>query len=164
MASKEASFDVVSKVDMQEVSNAVSQALKEIETRFDFKGSKSDIKFDNDTLTLTSDDEYKLSQVLDVLHSKLIKREVSIKALKPGKIEAASGGTVRQVFTFQQGIEQDVSKQINKIIKDSKLKVTSSIQGDQIRVTAKSRDDLQAVIQLLRSADLSAPLQFTNYR
>jgi cyclic-di-GMP-binding protein len=164
MAAKEASFDIVSKVDMQEVINAVQQALKEIETRFDFKGSKSDISLDNDALTLSSDDEYKLSQVLDVLHSKLVKREVSLKALKPGKIEAATGGTVRQVFTMQQGIEQDVSKQINRIIKDSKLKVASSIQGDQIRVTAKSRDDLQAIMQMLRSADITVPLQFVNYR
>jgi len=160
----EASFDIVSKVDAQEVANAVAQARKEIETRFDFKGSKSDIKFDGESLTLASDDDYKLSQVLDVLQSKLVKREVSLKCLKPGKIEAASGGTVRQVFSLQQGIDQDHAKIINKLIKDAKLKVQSSIQGDQIRVTGKNRDDLQAVIQLVRSADLDVSVQFVNYR
>ena len=162
--SKDASFDIVSKVDQQEVANAVNQARKEIETRFDFKGSKSEIRQEGDTLTLVSDDEYKLSQLLDVLQSKLVKREVSLKALKPGKIEPAAGGTVRQVFTLQQGIDQDVGKQITRIIKDSKLKVQASIQGDQVRVSGKSRDDLQSVIALLRQADLPIPLQFVNYR
>lgn len=161
---KEASFDVVSKVDLQEVSNAVDQARREIETRFDFKGSKSEIRFEEDRLTLISDDEYKLSQVYDVLQTKLIKREVSLKAVKPGKIEAASGGTVRQVCTLQQGIDADNAKKITKAIKDSKLKVQVQIQGEQVRVTGKSRDDLQEVIQLLRQEDIGIPLQFTNYR
>ena len=161
---KDASFDIVSKVDLQEVDNAIHQARKEVENRFDFKGSKSEIKFDNETVTLISDDEYKLSQLLDVLQSKLVKREVSLKSLKPGKIEPASGGAVRQVFTLQQGINQDVSKKITKLIKDSKLKVQATIQGEQVRVSGKSKDDLQAVIQLLRNADLDIPLQFVNYR
>ncbi|MFB5191493.1 YajQ family cyclic di-GMP-binding protein [Alicyclobacillus fastidiosus] len=161
---KDASFDIVSKVDLQEVNNAVTQARREIETRFDFKGSKSEIRLEDESLTLISDDEYKLSQVLDVLQTKLVKRDVSLKALKPGKIEPASGGTVRQVFSLQQGIDQTVAKQITKLIRDSKLKVQAQIQGDQVRVTGKNRDDLQQVIQLLKSEDIEAPLQFTNYR
>lgn len=161
---KEASFDVVSKVDLQEVNNAVTQARREIETRFDFKGSKSEIRVEDEALTLISDDEYKLSQLLDVLHTKLIKRDVSLKALKPGKIQPAAGGTVRQVFTLTQGIDQTVAKQITKVIKDSKVKVQAQIQGDQVRVTGKNRDDLQQIIQLLQSQDFDAPLQFTNYR
>ncbi|SFU76090.1 YajQ family cyclic di-GMP-binding protein [Alicyclobacillus macrosporangiidus] len=162
---KEASFDVVSEVDLQEVQNAVQQALKEISTRFDFKGSKSDIEFDGKgVITLLSDDEYKLNALRDVLESKLVKRGVSLKALRPGKIEPAAGGTVRQAVRLQQGIEQDVAKQITKLVKDTKLKVQVSIQGDQLRVSGKSRDDLQAVIRTLRDADLPVPLQFTNYR
>ncbi|EPZ46201.1 YajQ family cyclic di-GMP-binding protein [Alicyclobacillus acidoterrestris] len=161
---KDASFDIVSKVDLQEVTNAVTQARREIETRFDFKGSKSEIRLEDEALTLISDDEYKLSQVLDVLQTKLIKRDVSLKALKPGKIEPAAGGTVRQVFALQQGIDQNVAKQITKLIRDSKLKVQAQIQGDQVRVKGKNRDDLQQVIQLLKSADIDVPLQFTNYR
>ncbi|MCL6516231.1 YajQ family cyclic di-GMP-binding protein [Alicyclobacillus sp.] len=162
---KDSSFDIVSEVDLQEVQNAVQQALKEISTRFDFKGSKSEIEFDGKgTITLLSDDEYKLNALRDVLESKLIKRGVSLKALRPGKVEPAAGGTVRQAVRLQQGIEQDVAKQITKLVKDTKLKVQVTIQGDQLRVSGKSRDDLQAVIRTLREADLPVPLQFTNYR
>lgn len=162
---KDASFDIVSEVDLQEVDNAVNQAGKEIETRFDFKGSKSELQFDGSgQITIVSDDEYRLSSVFDILESKLVKRGVSLKALKRGKIEPASGGMVRQVCTLQQGIEQTVAKQITKLVKDSKLKVQVSIQGDQLRVSGKNKDDLQAVIQLLRESDISVPLQFVNYR
>ncbi|MDQ0189292.1 YajQ family cyclic di-GMP-binding protein [Alicyclobacillus cycloheptanicus] len=161
---KDASFDIVSKLDLQEVDNAVNQANKEIETRFDFKNSKSEIRFDGKEITLISDDEYKLSAVMDVLQSKCVKRDISLKALKPGKVEPASQGTVRQTVTLQQGIDQDTAKQITKLIKDAKLKVQASIQGDQVRVSGKSRDDLQTVIQLLKNADLPVPLQFVNYR
>lgn len=161
---KDASFDIVSKVDIQEVSNAVVQARREIETRFDFKGSKSEIGLEEEAITLVSDDEYKLSQVLDVLQTKLVKREVSLKALKPGKIESAAGGMVRQTFQLTQGISQDIAKKITKLIKDSKVKVQTQIQGDQLRVTGKNRDDLQDVIQLLKSEVSEIPLQFTNYR
>lgn len=161
---KDASFDIVSEVDTQEVSNAVTQAMKEISTRFDFKGSKSSIDFDGTALTLVSDDEYKLAALYDVLQSKCVKRNVSLKALKPGKIEPASGGSVRQVVQLQQGIETDMAKKIAKLVKDTKLKVQASIQGEQVRVSAKSRDDLQQVIAVLREADLDVPLQFTNYR
>jgi cyclic-di-GMP-binding protein len=161
---KDASFDIVSKLDMQEVDNAVHQAQKEIETRFDFKGSKSEIRFDNESIVLVSDDEYKLTQLLDVLQSKLVKRQVSLKTLKPGKIEPASGGSVRQSFALQQGISQDNAKKITKLIKDSKLKVQAAIQGEQVRVTGKNKDDLQTVMQMLREADMDVPLQFVNYR
>lgn len=161
---KDASFDVVSKLDMQEVDNAVNQANKEIETRFDFKNSKSKIEFNGEELTLFSDDEYKLAALLDVLQTKCVKREVSLKALKPGSVEPAAGGTVRQSISLQQGIDQDTSKSITKLVKDSKLKVQASIQSDQVRISGKNRDDLQSVITLLREADLPVPLQFVNYR
>lgn len=162
--SSESSFDIVSKVDMAELANAITQAEREIETRFDFKGSKSSIKLEKDELVVGSDDEYKLKAVIDILLSKMIKRGVPIKNMDYGKVEGASGGTVRQRIKLRQGIEQDVSKKINTLIRDSKLKVKSQIQGDQIRVTGKSRDDLQAVIAMLRGADLPVELQFTNYK
>jgi len=160
----ENSFDVVSKVDMQELSNAITQAEREIETRFDFKGSKSSIELEKEDLVVASDDEYKLKAVIDILQSKMIKRGVPIKNLEYGKIEPASSKTVRQRIRLKQGIEQDISKKINILIRDSKLKVKSQIQGDSIRVSGKSRDDLQAVMTLLRGADLQIDLQFTNYR
>lgn len=162
--SSESSFDIVSKVDMQELNNAITQAEREIETRFDFKGSKSSIALEKDDLVVVSDDEYKLKSVIDILQSKMIKRGVPIKNMEYGKIEGASANTVRQRIKLKQGIEQDIAKKINILIRDSKLKVKSQIQGDQIRVTGKSRDDLQAVIQLLKGADLAIELQFTNYR
>jgi len=160
----EYSFDVVSKVDMQEMNNAVQQALKEIETRFDFKGSKSDIKLENDQLTVLSDSDFKLQSVVDILQSKMIKRGVPILNLDYGKIEPASGGTVRQVIKLRQGIDQESAKKINVLIRDSKLKVKSQIQGEQLRVTGKSKDDLQSVMSLLKGAGLPLELQFTNYR
>lgn len=160
----EYSFDIVSKVDLQEVNNAVTQAVKEIETRFDFKGSKSSIKLEGETLIVASDDEYKLKSVVDILQSKLIKRGVPILNLDYGKVEPASGQTVRQTIKLKQGIDQDHAKKINILIRDSKLKVKSQIQGDQLRVTGKSKDDLQAVMKLLREGDIQLDLQFVNYR
>jgi uncharacterized protein YajQ (UPF0234 family) len=160
----ESSFDIVSQLDMQEMNNAINQALKEIENRFDFKGSKSSIHLEKDDLMVSSDDEFKLNAVLDVLQSKMVKRGISLKNLKYGKIESAASNTVRQKIELKQGIEQEDSKKINILIRDSKLKVKSQIQGDQIRVTAKSKDDLQQVIQLLRQADLPLDLQFVNMR
>ncbi|WP_027093582.1 YajQ family cyclic di-GMP-binding protein [Cohnella thermotolerans] len=160
----EYSFDIVSKVDLQEVNNAVTQAVREIETRFDFKGSKSSIKLEGETLVVVSDDEYKLKSVLDILQSKLVKRGVPILNLDYGKVEPAAGQTVRQQIKLKQGIGQDDAKKINVLIRDSKLKVKSQIQGDQLRVTGKSKDDLQAVMKLLREADLQLDLQFVNYR
>ncbi|MBM7717412.1 YajQ family cyclic di-GMP-binding protein [Siminovitchia sp. FSL H7-0308] len=161
---KEHSFDIVSKIDMSEVSNAINIAMKEIKNRYDFKGSKSDIRLENNELVLISDDEFKLSQVKDVLHGKLIKREVPIKNIDYGKTENAAGGTVRQRAKLIQGIDQDNAKKINTIIKNSKLKVKSQIQDDQIRVTGKNRDDLQQIISAIRSADLPIDVQFINYR
>ncbi|USB32026.1 YajQ family cyclic di-GMP-binding protein [Paenibacillus sp. YPG26] len=162
--SSESSFDIVSKVDMQELTNAIQQTERELETRYDFKNSKSSIKVDKDVLVVTSDDEYKLTAVIDILQSKMIKRGLPIKNLEYGKVEPASLGSVRQRITLKSGIDQDNAKKINILIRDSKLKVKSQIQGDQVRVTGKSRDDLQSVIQLLRKADLSVDLQFTNLK
>lgn len=163
MASEYA-FDIVSKVDFQEVNNAVTQAMKEIENRFDFKGSKSKITLEGEQLVVASEDEYKLSSVIDILQSKLIKRGVPILNMDYGKIEPASGATVRQTIKMKQGIDQENSKKINVLIRDSKLKVKSQIQGDQLRVTGKSKDDLQQVMTMLRGAGLSLELQFTNFR
>lgn len=161
---KDFSFDVVSQVDVQEVSNAVHQAQKEIEQRFDFKNSKSSISLEQDKLVLVSDDDFKLRNVIDILESKLVKRNVSLKALEYGKVQPAAGDTVRQEAKLVQGISQEKAKQINKIIKDSKLKVNSSIQGDQLRIAGKAKDDLQAAMALLRQQDLGIELQFINYR
>lgn len=161
---KDFSFDVVSQVDMQEVTNAVHQAQKEIEQRFDFKNSKSSINLEQDKIVLISDDDFKLRNVIDILEGKLVKRNVSLKALDYGKMQTAAGDTVRQEAKLVQGIAQDKAKQINKVIKDSKLKVNSSIQGEQLRIAGKSKDDLQAVMDLLRQQDLGIDLQFINYR
>lgn len=162
----EHSFDIVSKTDLQEVSNAVGQAVKEITQRYDFKGSKSSIDFNRDAgeLTLVSDDEFKLKSLVDVLETKLVGRKVSLKSLKYGKVEPASGGTVRQVVKLQQGIPQDRAKEIVKLIKDMKIKVQAQIQGDQLRVRGKKLDDLQAVIQALKERDFDFPMEFVNYR
>jgi len=162
----EHSFDVVSKVDLQEVSNAVQQALKEMGQRFDFRGSKSNIELDKvkNEILLTSDDEYKLKSVVDMLQSKLIKRQVPLKALSYGKVEPAASNTVRQVVTLQQGIPTEKAKEIVKIIKDTKLKVQSEIQKDQLRVRAKKIDDLQAVMKMLKEKDLGVHIDFVNYR
>ncbi len=162
---KENSFDIVSRVDMQEVLNAVNQTLREIENRFDFKGSKSKIIFEGKPeITLISDDDFKLRNVIDILESKLVKRGVNLKALRYGKIEPASGDTVRQMVTLVQGIEQDIAKKIVKSIKDSKVKVQASVQGDQVRVAGKNRDDLQAAIAVVKGMELNIPVEFTNYR
>ena len=161
---KEASFDIVSNVDFAEVTNAIQIAMKEIQTRYDFKGSKSDISLDKEELVLISDDEYKLGQVKDVLFSKLIKRGVPVKNLDYGKIENASGGTVRQRAKLVQGIDKENAKKINTLIKNSGVKVKSQVQDDQIRITGKSRDDLQRIIQAVKEADLTVDVQFVNYR
>jgi len=158
------SFDIVSKIDMQELTNAINQAQKEMDTRFDFKGSKSSIELEKEEIVLVSDDEFKLQNVTDILASKLAKRGISLKNMEYGKVEPASGGTVRQKVKLKQGISQDIAKKINTLIKDTKLKVQSQIQGDQIRVTGKSRDDLQNIIHLLKQADLPLELQFINFR
>ncbi|MCY8978222.1 YajQ family cyclic di-GMP-binding protein [Bacillus halotolerans] len=161
---KESSFDIVSKVELPEVQNAIQIALKEISTRYDFKGSKSNISLDKEELVLVSDDEFKLSQLKDVLVSKLIKRSVPTKNIDYAKIENASGGTVRQRAKLVQGIDKDNAKKINTIIKNSGLKVKSQVQDDQVRVTGKNKDDLQQVIAAVRGADLPIDVQFINFR
>jgi uncharacterized protein YajQ (UPF0234 family) len=160
------SFDVVSKVNLQEVANAVQQASKEIATRFDFRASASKIDWDEKelALTLTSEDAGKLKSVVDILEGKLVKRGVAIKALDFGKVEPATGATVRQVVKVQLGIPSEKAKAIVKTIKDRKLKVQASIQSDQVRVSGRNKDDLQAVMALLKVEDFGLPLQFTNYR
>jgi cyclic-di-GMP-binding protein len=160
----ENSFDIVSKIEMTEVTNAVTQAMKEIGQRFDFKGSKSSITQEKEALVVLSDDEFKLKSVLDILQGKLVKRGVPVKNLTYEKVESALGGTVRQRVKLQQGIPTDRAKEIVKAIKDAKFKVQAAIQADQVRVTGKSRDDLQAVISLLKGKDFGVELQFTNYR
>jgi len=159
------SFDIVSKIDLQELDNAINMSMKEISQRFDFKGSVSDIKNEeNKKLIIVSDDEFKLKNVIDILQGKLVKRGISLKFLDYGKVESSLGGSVKQDITLKQGIPQEKAKQINTLIKDKKLKVQPQIQGDQIRVASKSKDELQAVMQLLRAANLDIELQFANYR
>ena len=162
----ESSFDVVSKVDMQEVKNAVDQAEREIGTRFDFKGSVSEIDLDEKEgkIGLTSDNETRMKALIDVLQSKFIKRGIDIQALDLGDLEEASKGTVRQQATIKQGLDADTARKIVKLIKDAGLKVQAQMQGDQVRVAAKAKDDLQKVIQLLKNSDIETPLQFVNYR
>ncbi|WP_313800626.1 YajQ family cyclic di-GMP-binding protein [Cytobacillus sp.] len=162
--SKESSFDIVSKVDFSEVTNAINIAMKEIQTRYDFKGSKSTISLDKEELVLISDDEFKLEQLKDVLFSKMIKRGIPVKNLDYGKLEGASGGTVRQRAKIAQGIDKDNAKKINMLIKNSGLKVKSQVQDDQVRVTGKNRDDLQKIIAAVKEADLTVDVQFVNYR
>jgi len=163
---KNCSFDIVSNVDLQEVKNAVNQAMMEIRQRFDFKGSKSEISLDEKVpaLNLISDDEHKIKTVVDVLESKLIKRKVSLKALSYGPVEPATGGTVRQTIQLQQGIPQEKGKEIVKVIKGMKTKVQGQVMDDQVRVSGKNRDDLQAVIAELKEKDFGIAMSFTNYR
>jgi cyclic-di-GMP-binding protein len=158
------SFDVVSKIDLNEVSNAIQQALKEVHTRFDLKDSKSNIELDKDGIVLHSADEYKLKAVNDILQQKLVKRGVSLKGLTYGPVESAAGGTAKRKVTMQQGIVIEKAREIVKLVKDSKKKAQASIQADLVRVSSKDRDTLQEVIALLRGHDFGIDLQFTNYR
>ncbi len=159
------SFDIVSKVDIQEVRNAIDQAMKEIRQRFDLKDSHSDINLEgSDAIQLASANEYKLEAVKEILGQKLVKRGVSLKNLTYGKLEQATGQSVRQKISLQQGIPSEKAKEIVKLVKDSKKKAQASIQGDTVRVSSKDRDELQAIIALLRGKDLGLDLQFTNYR
>ncbi|MDE3007965.1 MAG: YajQ family cyclic di-GMP-binding protein [Acidobacteriota bacterium] len=158
-------FDIVSEVDLQEVRNAVDQANREASTRFDFKGTDATITFSEKELALSASTEDRLRALYQLLEEKMVKRSVSLKTLDPGKIEEASHGSARQKVALKAGITQDVGKQINKAIKEMGLKnVSSSIQGDQVRVTGKQRDDLQQVITKMKEANLDVPLQFTNFR
>ena len=161
---QEFSFDVVSKTDMQEVSNAIQQAQKELAQRFDFKGSQSSIELTEEEIVLVSDDESKLRSVKDIVETKLVKRGVHLKALDYGKVEPAAGSTVRQRAKIIQGLESEKAKAIVKHVKDAKLKVQASIQSDQVRITGRSKDDLQKAITLIKGKDFGIPLQYTNYR
>lgn len=161
---KENSFDIASKVDLNEVSNALHQTMKEVRQRFDFKGSSSEVRLDEKELILTSDDEYKLQSLIDIMQQKLVKRKVPLKALSYGKLESALGGTVRQKVSIQQGISSEKAKEIVRFIRDTKLKVRSTIQADSVRIAGRDRDTLQEVIALLREKDFGIDMQFTNYR
>lgn len=159
------SFDVVSKVDVQEVKNAIDQATKEITTRFDLKNSKSTIALEGqDVVQLASEDEYTLKAIIDILQTKFVKRNVPLKNLEYEKIESAAGSSVRQKIKLKQGVSSEVAKKIVALVKDSKKKAQASIQGDTVRISAKDRDILQEIIALLKGKDLGLDLQFTNYR
>ncbi len=159
------SFDIVSKTDVQEVDNAVNQAIKEMQQRYDFKGSKSEIKWEKkEDITVLADDDGKLHAILDMLQTKFVKRGVSLKSLDYGKVEDASGSMKRQVIKIKQGIPSEKAKEITKLIKELKLKVQAQIMDDQVRVTAKKIDDLQECIQTLKGKDLDISLQFVNMR
>ena len=160
----ENSFDIVCKIDLQEVANALDQARREIETRYDLKGTKSEVTLEKTDITVHAPDDMKLRAVVDILQSRLHKRGVPLKALGFGTVESAAGGALRQKIALQQGIPQDKAKEIVRLIKDAKLKVQAAIQADQVRVSGKNRDDLQAVIALLRDRDLGVALQFANFR
>jgi uncharacterized protein YajQ (UPF0234 family) len=157
------SFDVVSEVDMQEVRNAVDQASRELSTRFDFKGVDASFELAEEQIRLNAQEEFQLEQMLVILKDKLVRRDVDVRALDPGKVEA-SGKQKRQAFSLKQGIGRDDAKLITRLIKDSKLKVQSQVQGEQVRVTGKKRDDLQDVIAVLKKAELEIPLDFKNFR
>lgn len=164
---KDCSFDIVSEFDKQELVNAIDQVKREIGSRFDLKGSNSDVILDADkSITITTNDEMKLKNILDILQSKMIKRNLSIKILDAQTIENALGGNVRQVFNLRKGLTQETAKKIVADIKNTKLKVQASIQGEQVRVSGKDKDDLQAVIKMLREKEdvYNIPLQFQNYR
>lgn len=159
------SFDIVSKTDTQEVDNAVNQAIKEMQQRYDFKGSKSELKWEKkEEITILADDDTKLGSITDILQTKLVKRGVSLKSLEYGKVEDASGGMKKQVIKILQGIPSDKAKEITKLIKDKKLKVQTQMMDEQIRVTGKKIDDLQEVIQTLKGVDFDLALQFINMR
>ena len=158
------SFDIVSQVNQQEVKNAVEQANKEIQNRYDFKGSDARIEQEEFALTVFADDDFKLGQVLDVLRGRMTKRNIDIRCIELGAVEKISGDKVKRPVTVKSGIPQDKSKQIQKVVKDAKLKVAASIQGDALRISGAKKDDLQAAIQLVRTSVTDLPLQFTNFR
>jgi len=158
------SFDIVCEIEMHEMDNAVSQTQKEIATRYDFKGSNSSIELGDDGISIKADDDYKLSAIGEILRAKMTRRNLDAKSLEYGDPENASGGTKRQQLTIKQGISQDLAKDIVKLIKQEKMKVQASIQGDQVRVTGKKRDDLQEAMSLIRGMNADRPLNFTNFR
>jgi len=161
---KDCSFDIVSEVDMQEVDNAVNQATKEIGQRFDFRGSKSSLTVEDNKIKVISDDDFKLKNVIDILQNKLVKRGISLRSLEYGKIESGSHGTARQIITIQRGISTEKAKEVIAAIKELKVKVQAQIMDDQVRVSGKNKDDLQAAMAKLRQIDIAIDLQFTNFR
>lgn len=164
MAAKDSSFDIVSRVEIQEVRNAVDQAQKELANRYDFRGSKCEIRFEKDEITLVADDEFKMDQLKDILFSKLLKRGVDARQISYAKAEAGTGLTIRQKVELKQGIAQDQAKDIIKKIKDKGLKVSAQIQGEELRVTGKDKDELQKVITFVKGLELPIPVTFVNYR
>lgn len=161
---KDSSFDVVSQVDMQEMDNAVNQVKKEISQRYDFRGSNASIELGENVIKIAGEDEYKLTTIIDMLRVKMAKRGVPLRAIEPGKVEPAAKGTVRQELAIKQGISKEVGKKIQAAIKATKLKVTAQLQDDQVRVSGAKKDDLQAVIQMLKADDFGVDLQFINMR
>jgi uncharacterized protein YajQ (UPF0234 family) len=161
---QESSFDIVCKIDLQEVDNAIQQVMKEIRTRYDFKGSKSDVRRESHEILLLADDEYKRKSIVDMLSQRLAARKVSLKGLTFSKPEEAAGGALRQKIALQQGIPTEQAKEIVKIIKNTGRKVQAAIQGDLVRVRGKSKDDLQGIMQALRGSSLAIDMQFENYR
>jgi uncharacterized protein YajQ (UPF0234 family) len=160
----ENSFDIVCKVDMQEVTNALDQTRREVDTRYDLKGTRHELTLEKADITITTSDDMKLKAITDILQSKMHKRGVPLKALSYGKVEEAGGGRLRQKIALQQGIPIEKAREIVRLIKDSKVKVQAAIQEDQVRVSGKNRDDLQKIIALVKEKDLGIAVQFTNYR
>lgn len=161
---KNSSFDIVSQIDMQELDNALNQTRKEISQRYDFRGSNASLELADDELKLAAEDEYKLGAILDILRQRMAKRGLSLRALEPGKVEPAAKGSVRQTVKLKQGIDKETAKKITAAIKAAKIKVTAQVQDNQVRVSGPKKDDLQAVIQLVRSQDFGIDLQFINLR
>jgi len=162
--SKENSFDIVSRVDLQEIDNTINQVMKEIRSRFDFKGSKCSVEFSDGGIIMHADSDFMLKSVVDILEAKAVKRGINLKSFRYGKIEKAAGDTVRQKAEVVQGVDKELGREIIKLVKETKLKVQASIQEDQVRMTGKNRDDLQKVIQLIKDRDWEIPLQFVNMR
>lgn len=162
--SKESSFQIVSEVNLQEVDNTVNQARKEVAARYDFKGSGTDLIWDKEAITIFADNEFHLKSAIDVLQTKVVRRGISLKALDYGKIEQASGGTVRQRILIKQGIPEEKAKAIGKLLRDAKFKVNSQIEGEKLRISSRSKDELQRAIKLIKEQDYDIPLQFVNFR
>lgn len=162
--SKDNTFDIVSRVELQEIDNALNQVMKEIRSRFDFKGSKSSVEYSEGVLMIHADNDFKLKSVVEILEAKMVKRGINLKSLRYGKIEKATGDSVRQKVDVVQGVDKDLAKEIVKLVKDAKLKVQATFQDDQVRVSGKNRDDLQKVINLIKEKDWEIPLQFVNMR
>ena len=158
------SFDVVSRLELQEVDNAIANSMKEIGQRYDFKGSNSKIERNEQIITLTTEDELKAKQVIDLLNSHIIKRKIDPKAIKLNSSEAASGNSIRQIYNLVEGIDQEIGKKVTTLVKTSKLKVQAKIQGSELRISGSKRDDLQKIIELIKELNLEIPVQFVNFR